>query len=82
MADLTWLSYRNSGQPVPTTQYGSGTTPRLPDYILPAGKMEGDPAVNPNLYNLNLADVNGSYLIMRANKTGTNWYDEITIMLQ
>jgi len=78
MADLTWLAYRNSGQAVPTAQYGTGTTPRLPDYILPSGKMEGDPAVNPSLYNLNLSDVNGSYLIMPSNKAGTNWYDEIT----
>ena len=78
MADLTWLAYRNAGQAVPTAQYGNGATPRLPDYILPSGKMEGDPAVNPNLYNLNLDDINGSYLIMRANKAGTDWYDEIT----
>ncbi|TAL51627.1 MAG: SusC/RagA family TonB-linked outer membrane protein, partial [Chitinophagaceae bacterium] len=78
MADLTWLSYTNSGQAVPTTQYGNGSTPRLPDYILPAGKMEGDPAVNPALYNLNMDDINGSYLIVKANKTGTNWYKEIS----
>lgn len=78
MADLTWLAYRNSGQPVPTTQYGTGSTPRLPDYILPAGKMEGDPAVNPNLYNLNMDNIGGSYLIVRANKAGTDWWDEIT----
>jgi TonB-dependent starch-binding outer membrane protein SusC len=78
MADLTWLAYKNAGQTPPSTQYGSGATPVLPDYILPAGKFEGDPAVNPDLYNLNLNDVNGSYLIHRANKAGTNWYDEIT----
>ncbi len=78
MADLTWLAYRNSGQPVPTTQYGTGTTPRLPDYILPAGKMEGDPAVNPSLYNLDMDNIGGSYLIVKANKTGTDWWDEIT----
>jgi TonB-linked SusC/RagA family outer membrane protein len=78
MADLTWLAFRNAGQPVPTVQYGTGSTPRLPDYILPAGKMEGDPAVNPNLYNLDLDNIGGSYLIVRANKAGTNWYDEIT----
>lgn len=78
MADVTWLSYRNAGQPVPTTQYGSGATPRLPDYILPAGKMEGDPAVNPSLYNLDMDNIGGSYLIAKANKLGTNWYDEIT----
>jgi len=78
MADLTWLAYRNAGQPVPTVQYGNGANPVLPDYILPAGKFEGDPAVNPALYNLDLDNINGSYLIMRANKQGTNWYDEIT----
>jgi TonB-linked SusC/RagA family outer membrane protein len=78
MADLTFKSFRNANQPTPTTQYGSGANPVLPDYILPAGKFEGDPAVNPDLYNLDLNNINGSYLIHRANKEGTNWYDEIT----
>ncbi len=83
MADVTWLALRNSGQLGPNgnpahPQYGTGTTPRLPDYILPGGRMEGDPAVNPALYNLNLDNIGGSYLIARANKLGTNWYDEIT----
>lgn len=77
-ADLTWLAYRNAGQTPPSAQYGTGASPVIPDYILPGGKFEGDPAVNPDLYNLNLSDVNGSYLIHRANKAGTNWYDEIT----
>jgi TonB-dependent starch-binding outer membrane protein SusC len=78
MANLTWLAYQNAGQAVPTNQYGTGSTPVLPDYILPAGKFEGDPAVNPALYNLDLDNVGGSYLIVKANKAGTNWYDEIT----
>lgn len=78
MADLTWLAYNNAGQTPPSSQYGSGSKPVLPDYILPAGKFEGDPDVNPDLYNLNLDDIGGSYLIMKANKQGTNWYDEIT----
>jgi TonB-dependent starch-binding outer membrane protein SusC len=78
MADLFFLAYRNAGQTPPATQYGSGANPVLPDYILPAGKFEGDPAVNPNLYNLNLDDIGGSYLIMKANKQGTNWFKEIT----
>jgi len=77
-ADLTWLSYKNDGTTPPSAQYGNGATPVLPDYILPAGKFEGDPAVDPARYNLNLDDVNGSYLIHRANKSGTDWYDEIT----
>lgn len=78
MADLTWLAYKNAGQTPPSTQYGSGATPVLPDYILPAGKFEGDPAVNPALYNLNLDNIGGSYLIVKANKAGTNWFEEIT----
>ena len=78
MADLTFLAYRNAGQTPPSNQYGTGTNPVLPDYILPAGKFEGDPAVDPSLYNLNLDDINGSYLIVRANKEGTDWYDQIT----
>ncbi len=78
MADLFFLSYRNAGQTPPTTQYGTGANPVLPDYILPAGTFEGDPSVDPSLYNLNLDDINGSYLIMKANKQGTNWYDAIT----
>jgi TonB-dependent starch-binding outer membrane protein SusC len=78
MADLTFLAYRNAGQATPTTQYGTGSNPVLPDYILPAGKMAGDPAVDPSKYSLNLNDVNAAYLIVRANKAGTNWYDEIT----
>ena len=77
-ADLTWLAYKNSGSTPPSAQYGSGATPILPDYILPGGAKEGDPRVNPNLYNLNLDDIGGSYLIHKANKTGTKWYDEVT----
>jgi TonB-dependent starch-binding outer membrane protein SusC len=52
-------------------QYGSGTTPVVPDYILPAGAKKGDPAADPSLYRY------PSYLIFEANQEGTNWYDEI-----
>ena len=70
-AEAVWLSFKNRGVAPTHAQYGSGTTPRIPDYILPAGKMEGDPSVNPELYNY------PDYMIFKANKTGTNWYDEI-----
>lgn len=76
MADLTWLAYDNAGLPRPAGQYGTGPTPRLPDYILPGGKMLGE--VDESTYNLDLNDVNGSILIARANKAGTDWYDVIT----
>jgi TonB-dependent starch-binding outer membrane protein SusC len=77
MADLTWLAHRNAGQAVPTQQYGTGANPRLPDYIIPSGAMEGDPLTNPSLYRL---DVDGGNInqIVRANKQGTNWFNELT----
>jgi len=78
MADLTWLSYRNANQPVPTAQYGTGANPVIPDYILPTGKMEGDPAVDPAKYNLDLDNAANFYQIVRANKAGTNWFNELT----
>jgi TonB-linked SusC/RagA family outer membrane protein len=70
-AEAVWLSFKNRGVAPTHAQYGNGTTPVIPDYILPAGKMEGDPTVNPNLYSF------PNYQIFKANKTGTDWYDEI-----
>ncbi len=81
-ADLLFLTYQNSpGQTRPTNQYGTGPKPVLPDYILAGnagGLMEGDPRVDPSRYFLNLDDPTSAYLIVKANKTGTNWFDEIT----
>jgi len=80
-ADLTWLAYRNSGEVDSVTgnpvhpQYGSGATPILPDYILPSGAFEGDPAVNPALYNIDFG--RPYYQIVKANKQGTDWFHEI-----
>lgn len=85
-ANLDWLAKKNSGQPLTSTQYGTGATPVLPDYIL-AGTTPGiigedNPATDPSRYDLNynrLGDPNYTpYLIVRANKQGTNWWDEIT----
>ena len=73
--ELLFMGARNMGRTPGVDwshpQYGNGTEPRIPDYILPAGTMAGDPAVNPDLYDY------PSYLIMPANKEGTNWFDEI-----
>jgi TonB-dependent starch-binding outer membrane protein SusC len=58
-------------------QYGgSGTSAPLPDYITPGGAREGDPGVNPDNYSIN-RDAPGFNPITRANKTGTDWFDEI-----
>jgi len=70
-ADAVWLSFKNRGIAPLHNQYGSGVKPVIPDYILPAGKKSGDPSVDPALYKY------PDYQIFKANKAGTNWYDEI-----
>ncbi|MCG2588441.1 SusC/RagA family TonB-linked outer membrane protein [Rhodohalobacter sulfatireducens] len=80
MAELEWLAYNNSGLTPSSSLYGDGTTPQLPDYIAPAGAMEGevnhdDYYVNP--YYTNTGDLGNFYRITRANKQGTNWFQEI-----
>lgn len=70
-AEAVWLSFKNRNATPTHAQYGSGASPVIPDYILPGGAMEGDPSVNPDLYRY------PGYQIFKANKEGTNWYDEI-----
>jgi TonB-linked SusC/RagA family outer membrane protein len=86
-ADILWQGLRNSGQVSATTGnpvhpiYGSGATPVLPDYLIPAGAMEGDPRADPKNYSNDLKDPQfgvSKYLITRTNKNGTDWYDVIT----
>jgi TonB-linked SusC/RagA family outer membrane protein len=89
-AQLVWESRINSGvltDGYPKhAQFGNGPTPVIPDYIFPAGAMEGDPRVaqdaNGNYINyssnIDSKDFNVSkWMITKANKTGTNWMDEI-----
>ncbi len=75
MADATWKAYANSSQPLTHPQYGNGPSPVLPDYVL-AGNMgglsEGDPATNPDLYNID-PSAGDIYQIVKANKSGTDW---------
>lgn len=63
------------------TNYGSDpNTPTLPDYLL-AGTKTGHEITaadaDPSLYNYTM-DPAQWYQITPANKTGTNWFDEIT----
>ena len=75
-ADALYSSYLNSTPaqtPQPTTFYGTGNTPVLPDYIIEGGQanvgvMTGNPAADPALYNQD------NYRILKANQTGTNWW--------
>jgi len=72
-ADAQWLQQRNSGVANPSSkQYGSGAEPVIPDYITPTGSFAGDPNTDPSTYNKT------SNQITLANKTGTDWYKEIT----
>ncbi len=68
-------------------QYNGGqtttATPIIPEYILAgtnSGVQKGDPSADPSLYKLDLNDVNGdgTYLIVAANKTGTDWLGAVT----
>lgn len=66
-----WLQSSNLGNAPNYPQYGSGASPVIPDYILPAGAKAGDPSVDPANYAY------PDKQIYKANKVGTNWYDEI-----
>ena len=66
-----WLQAKNLGNAPNSQQYGKGITPVIPDYVLPAGTMAGASSVDPTKYKY------PDYQIFKANKLGTNWYDEI-----
>lgn len=70
-ANAVQQSFLNSGLTPSNKQYGTGNTPVIPDYITPTAGMEGDPLTNPDTYSLY------SNQITRANKEGTDWFDEI-----
>ncbi|MVM31408.1 SusC/RagA family TonB-linked outer membrane protein [Spirosoma sp. HMF4905] len=93
-ADWTWQARRNdlfqtggvngpnSFAGIANGQYGSGQTPVLPDYLL-VGSKAGVSAAAVDLadeqlkYNTN--PTNGDiYLVIPANKSGTDWYKAIT----
>jgi TonB-linked SusC/RagA family outer membrane protein len=87
-AELAFLAQRNSGLSTTGSVYGNGSKPVLPDYIYYTGApvgipiMHGDTNVNPSKYHLDydqLGDPNYTpYIIVPANKYGTNWYKEMT----
>ncbi|GAB3891372.1 TonB-dependent receptor [Larkinella knui] len=90
-AQLVWESRKNSGavgaNGNPThSQFGNGPTPVIPDYVFPSAASASDPRVaqdaNGNYINysnnIDSPDFNKTkWLITKANKTGTNWLDEI-----
>lgn len=87
-ADWTWAALRNTAAQLGTTptlqheQYGSGASPVVPDYLMVGPSRFGvvgsiDLEAERALYN-NDPSKGSVYLVMPANKAGTNWWDEIT----
>jgi TonB-linked SusC/RagA family outer membrane protein len=81
-ADLRWMAMQNTnpGETITDRQYGTGSQPTIPYYILPAGASEG--AVDESTYFLDPYYTDGGVLgsfnqIIRANQEGTNWFQEI-----
>jgi TonB-dependent starch-binding outer membrane protein SusC len=88
-ANLLFLSRKNSGLVTTGSVYGNGSTPVLPDYVYFTGAanngtpiLNGNPGVDPLKYSLNYKNLGepgyAPYIIVPANKSGTNWFKEIT----
>lgn len=89
-AEWTWAAIRNAAiqNGVPSDsiaynhpQYGTGTTPSIPDYLLVGSQAGVKGSVNldeeAKNYNVN-PEVGPIYQVVKANLDGTNWYDAIT----
>lgn len=80
-AEYLFTGYRNAGlTPSTGTNYGTGTNPTLPEYLL-AGSATGQNITaadaDPSKYNYS-RDPNTFYQITKANQQGTNWFEEMT----
>ena len=83
VADLIWLSKRNSGRFVNGNPfhllYGNGPSPVLPDYFIAdegKGYFAGDPAVDPSNYNIDFSKGKIKQIV-ESNKSGTDWFHEL-----
>jgi TonB-dependent starch-binding outer membrane protein SusC len=86
-ADWTWQAIRNTAFQQGKTpvfshpQYGSGEQPVLPDYINVGGASGVIGSVDLEAerlkYNVDVRK-GATYQVVRANQSGTNWWNEIT----
>ncbi|KAB7530199.1 SusC/RagA family TonB-linked outer membrane protein [Flagellimonas olearia] len=65
-ANVIWQRFQNDGVAPSHPQYGNGASPVLPNYLTPTGADSVDESTYDPLTNK----------ITRANKKGTNWFDE------
>ncbi|MEX2233229.1 MAG: TonB-dependent receptor [Cyclobacteriaceae bacterium] len=86
-AEWTWNAIENTAmqlQKAPVfnhAQFGTGTSPVIPDYLLvgTATGVMGEVDLEAERANYNVTDFSRPiYQVVRANKSGTDWYDEIT----
>lgn len=75
--EMLWLRDRNDGITPSHPQYGDGDEPVIPDYILPTG-VTG--SVDESQYDRQMPHQDGddTFIIMRANKEGTDWFDVVS----
>ncbi len=78
-ATWTWNGYKNSGITPNHPQFGNGATPVIPEYINVGGAAGQStvPADWKSKYNID-PTAGAIYQVVRANKTGTDWYKAIT----
>lgn len=86
-AEWTWNQQKNTaaalGTPVAFShpQFGTGSTPVIPDYLLVGDQTGVVGSIDLNAekakYNVTNFDL-PIYQVIKANKSGTDWYDEIT----
>jgi len=81
--DWTWKALKSDGKVPDHPQFGKGDTPVIPDYLLKGGEYGADItgpvdlAAEAKSYNVtNFA--NTIYQVVKANKSGTDWYKAIT----
>lgn len=81
-ANVIFQTYKNDGLTVTAQtnagkQFGTGSSPVIPDYIIPTGAKQGDPGTDPADYVLVVGASTGNNQITRADKVGNNWYKDI-----
>ena len=80
-AQYVFDGYTNAGKTIAAgTNYGPGPVPVLPEYLvagLKTGQLITAADIDPSKYNYS-RDPAKFYQITKANKEGTNWFDEIT----
>lgn len=86
-AQWTWNAIRNTPRGPRQklvfnhAQFGKGTTPVVPDYLLvgTATGVTGNVDLEAERAKYNISDFSRPiYQVVRANKSGTDWYDEMT----